>query len=64
LNPKYQELLEKKIRVYEKIINDMKTIDFELVAEFEKEFIKLQNIDEEINNDPETSIQKVLKIKL
>jgi len=64
LNPKMYELLEKKIKVYEIIINKIKDIDFELLSEFEKEFIKLQNIDNEISNDPELSMEKVLKIRL
>ena len=58
------ELLDKKIKVYESIIDRIKDIDFELLSEFEKEFIKLQNIDDEINNDPQLSMEKVLKIRL
>ena len=64
MNPKMHELLDKKIKVYESIIDRIKDIDFELLSEFEKEFIKLQNIDDEINNDPQLSMEKVLKIRL
>lgn len=64
MHPKLQELLEKKISVYESIINEIKITDFELLAEFEKEFRKIQNIDDEIHEDPEIALQKVLKIKL
>lgn len=64
INEKLQELYEAKIKIYEKIIKEIKEIDFELVVEFEKEFKKLEDIDRRINSDPEMSTQKLLKIKL
>lgn len=64
MNPKLQELYEKKIKVYETIITEIKEIDFMLVAEFEKEFKQIENIDRQINDDPKLSIEKLMKVKL
>ena len=64
MNPKLQELYEKKIKVYETIISEIKDIDFELIAEFEKEFKQLESIDRQINDDPKLSIEKLMKVKL
>lgn len=64
MNPKLQELYEKKIKIYESMIAEIKEIDFELLAEFEKEFKQLENIDRQINDDPKLSVEKLMKVKL
>lgn len=64
MNKKLQELYESKIKIYERIINEIKEIDFELIAEFEKEFRKLENIDKVIKTNPDLMKQKLLKIRL
>jgi len=64
MNKKLQELYESKIKIYEKIINEIKEIDFELIAEFEIEFKKIDNINKTIATEPELFKQQLLKIKL
>lgn len=64
MNNKLQELYESKIKVYEYIIDEIKDIDMELIAEFEKEFKKIDDIDRRIIMDPELSTEQLLKIKL
>jgi|SaaInlStandDraft_4_1057021.scaffolds.fasta_scaffold28131_2 hypothetical protein len=64
MNKKLQELYESKIRVYERIIDEIKSIDISLISEFEKEFKKIEDIDRRIKSDPELSIEQLLKIKL
>lgn len=64
MNKRLQELYEAKIKVYESIINEIKTIDFEILMEFEKEFTKLEDIDRRIKTDPELVTQQLMKIKL
>lgn len=64
MNEKLQELYESKIKIYEGIIMEIKEIDFGLIAEFESEFKKLDDIDRRINNDPELSKEQLMKIRL
>ncbi len=64
MNPKLQELLESKIKVYEKIISEIKDVDYTLIAEFYPEFEKLEKIDRSINEDPALTTERVMKIKL
>jgi len=64
MNPKLQELYERKIRIYESIIDEIKNIDFELLIDFEKEFKQLENINRQIAEDPKLSIEKLMKVKL
>ena len=64
MNPKLQELLEKKIRIYEGIISEIKDIDFELISQFYSEFQSLENIDKSIKSDPSLLAEIVMKIKL
>ena len=64
MNEKLQELYEAKIKIYESIINEIKQIDFGLVAEFESEFKKIDDINRRINSDPELSKEQLLKIRL
>ena len=64
MNPKLQELLESKIKVYEKIISDIKDIDYELIADFYSDFEKLEKLDRVINDDPALTVERVMKIKL
>ena len=64
MNKKLQELYESEIRVYERIIDEIKSIDISLISEFEKEFKKIEDIDRRIKSDPELSIEQLLKIKL
>lgn len=64
MNPRLQELLESKIKVYEKIISEIKDVDYELIAEFYPEFEKLEKIDRTINDDPALTTERVMKIKL
>jgi len=64
MNIDLQELLQQKINIYESIIDEIKDIDFALIAQFEKEFIKIKNIDSKINDDPKLSLEKVMKIRL
>jgi hypothetical protein len=64
MNPKLQELYEKKIKIYETMIKEIKDIDFELIMEFEKEFKQIENIDRQIQDDPKLSMEKLMKVKL
>ena len=64
MNPKLQELLEKKIRIYEGIISEIKGADFELISQFYSEFQSLENIDKSIKSDPSLMTEMVMKIKL
>lgn len=64
MNDKLQELYEAKIKIYEGIISEIKEIDFALLAEFESEFKKLDDLNRKINSDPELYKQQLLKIKL
>lgn len=64
MNPKLQELLEKKIRIYEGIISEIKDMDFNLISQFYSEFQSLENIDKSIKSDPSLMTEMVMKIKL
>ena len=64
MNPKLQELLEKKIRIYEGIISEIKDIDCNLISRFYREFQSLENIDKSIKSDPSLMTEMVMKIKL
>ena len=64
MNEKLQELYEAKIKIYESIIYEIKELDFALIAEFESEFKKLDDINRRIINDPELSKEQLLKIRL
>ncbi len=64
MNDKLQELYEAKIKIYEYIISEIKGIDFALLAEFESEFRKIDDLNRKINSDPELYKQQLLKIKL
>ncbi len=64
MNDKLQELYEAKIKIYESIISEIKEIDFALLAEFESEFKKLDDLNRKINSDPELYKQQLLKIRL
>lgn len=61
MNPKLQELLESKIKVYEKIIAGIKDVDYQLVVEFYSEFEQIEKIDRVINDDPTITIERVMK---
>jgi len=64
MNNQLQDLLEQKIRIYEKIISGIKEIDFELITEFEGEFQKIEKIDRRINSDNNMSVNKLMVFKL
>lgn len=64
MNDKLQELYESKIKIYEYIISEIKEIDFALIAEFESEFRKIDDLNRKINDDPELYKQQLLKIRL
>lgn len=64
MNPKMQELLERKIKVYESIISGIKDIDYSILSEFYSEFEKIENIDRRIKEDPSLFVERVMKIKL
>ncbi len=64
MNKQLQELLERKIKIYEHIISEIKTNDFELIAKFESAFQKIENIDRTINSDDKLHVEKLLKIRL
>lgn len=64
MNEKLQELYTAKIKIYDFIINEIKQIDFGLIAQFESEFKKIEDINRRINDDPELSKEQLLKIRL
>ena len=64
MNPKLQEILESKIKVYETIINGIKEIDYSVLSEFYSEFDKLEKLDRKIKEDPQMATERVMKIKL
>lgn len=64
MNEKLQELYESKIKIYETIIAGIKSIDFEILVNFEKEFKNLNKIDKQINDDPKLSLERLMKAKL
>jgi len=64
VNPKLQELLESKIKVYENIIEGIKDIDYQVISEFYSEFEKLEKLDRKIKEDPTMHTERVMKLKL
>ena len=64
MNLRLQELLESKIKIYEKIISEIKDLDYSLITEFYPEFERLEKIDRIINDDPALTTERVMKIKL
>ena len=64
MNLKLQELLESKIKVYDKIISEIKDIDYELITQFYSEFDKIESIDRKIKEDPIMNTERVMKIRL
>ena len=64
MNKQLQKLYESKIKIYERIISEIKEIDFELIVEFAEEFEKIDNINKLINTDSDLLKQKLLNIKL
>jgi hypothetical protein len=64
MNPKLQELLEDKIKIYETIINGIKEIDYSTLSNFYSEFEMIEKIDIKIKEDPQMTTERVMKIRL
>ena len=60
-----QTLYEEKIKIYERILNEIKVIDMELIIEFENEFNKIDELSDKINAlKPDILKEKIMTMQL